>query len=124
MNRISEYLNFIKEKGRPLSEINLSSDEVALMVSDALQALELLKDSQTIILGGDILSEDANNKLGYAIRLWDYDYHYLNWYYDKAEDKSGADYLQRSYEVAKAGIANANEVAERLKKKCLIVFVI
>lgn len=124
MNRISEYLSFIKEKGRPLSEINPGSDEVALTVSDALQALELLKDSQTIILGGDILSEDENNKLGYAIHLWGYDYHYLNWYCDKLDNESGAEYLQRSYEVAKAGIANANEVAERLKKKCLIVFVI
>jgi hypothetical protein len=124
MERISEYLNFLKEKGRPLSEINPGSDEVALTFGDALQGLEFLKDSQTIILGGDIFSEDENNKLGYAIHLWGYDYHYLNWYCDKTDNESKAEYLQRSYEVAKSSIENANEVAERLKKKCLIVFVI
>src|SRR5690606_38029876 len=120
MHSISNYLKFISKKGRLLSEINPGSDEVALTVSDALQALELLKDSQTVILGGDILSEE-NSKLIYAYQLWGEEYICLNWYCDKADNESGAQYLQRSYEVAKAGIANANEVAERLKKKCLIV---
>ncbi|MEZ4912402.1 MAG: hypothetical protein R2774_16250 [Saprospiraceae bacterium] len=52
MHSISNYLNFIKEKGRPLSEINPGSDEITLAVNDALQAIELLKDNQTAILGG------------------------------------------------------------------------
>jgi len=60
MKSISTYLDFLKEKGRPLSEINPGSDEVALTVIDALQALELLRDNQTAILGGDILSEENN----------------------------------------------------------------
>lgn len=123
MSSISEYINFIGKKGRALSEINPGSDEVALTVDDALLALELLRNGQTIILGGDILSEE-NNGLTYAYQLWGEEYIYLNWYCDKINNESEGEYLQRSYEVAKTGISNANEVAEQLEKKCLIVFVI
>jgi hypothetical protein len=123
MKNISTYLDFLKEKGKPLSEINPGSSEIALTVDDALQALELLRDSQMAILGADILSEDENSKLTYAIHLWGYDYHYLNWYCDKNDNESRSDYLQRSYVLAKEGITNANKTAEKLKKKCYIVFV-
>lgn len=122
MKSISTYLDFLKEKGKPLSEINPGSDEIALTVNDALQAFELLKDSQTAILGGDILSED-NNELIYAYQLWGEEYQYLNWYCDKNDNESRAHYLQRSYVLAQEGIVHANETAEKLKKKCYIVFV-
>ncbi len=122
MKNISMYLDFLKEKGKPLSEINPGSDEIALTVNDALQALELLIDSQTTILGGDILSEE-NNVLIYAYQLWGEEYQYLNWYCDKNDNESKADYLQRSYVLAREGITNANKTAEKLKKKCYIVFV-
>jgi len=122
MKSISTYLDFLKEKGRPLSEINPGSDEVALTVIDALQALELLRDNQTAILGGDILSEE-NNELIYAYQLWGEEYQYLNWFCDKNDNENKADYLQRSYVLAREGIANANKTAEQLKKKCYIVFV-
>ncbi|MCS6974164.1 MAG: hypothetical protein N2044_02445 [Cyclobacteriaceae bacterium] len=39
MGNTLSYLNFIKEKGRPLSEINPGSDEIALAIDDALQAI-------------------------------------------------------------------------------------
>ncbi|WP_439585772.1 hypothetical protein [Dyadobacter bucti] len=123
MKSISNYLDFLKEKGTPLSEINPGSSEIALTVSDALQALALLQDNQTAILGADVLSEDENGKLAYAIHLWGYDYHYLNWYCDKNDNESKEDYLQRSYVLAREGIANANKTAEKLKKKCYLVFV-
>jgi hypothetical protein len=123
MKNISIYLNFLKEKGRPLSEINPGSDEIALTVNDALQALELLIDSQMAVLGGDILSEE-NNGLIYAYQLWGEEYQYLNWYCDKNDNESTEDYLQRSYMSAKEGITNANKTAEELKKKCYIIFVI
>ncbi|MDR1624068.1 MAG: immunity 40 family protein [Tannerellaceae bacterium] len=123
MKNISNYLKFIREKGRPVSEINPGSDEIALAVDDALQAIELLKDNQTAILGGDILSEDENGKLMYAIHLWGYDYHYLNWYCDRIDNESEDDYLKRSYNIAKEGIINASKTAERFNKKCYIVFV-
>lgn len=123
MKSISTYIDFLRKKGNPLSEINPGSDEIALTVSDALQALELLRESQTVILGGDILS-DENSKFIYAYQLWGEEYQCLNWYCDKNNNESQADYLHRSYEEAKESIANANRIAEKLKRKCYIVFVI
>lgn len=123
MKNISNYLDFLKEKGKPLSEINPGSDEIALTVSEALQALELLQDNQVAILGGDILSEE-NNELIYAYQLWGDRYQYLNWYCDQYDNESREDYMQRSYILAKEGISNANKTAERLNQKCYIVFVI
>lgn len=122
MKNISTYLDFLKEKGKPLSEINQGSDEIALTAIDALEALALLKDIQTPILGGDILSEEKN-ELIYAYQLWGEEYYYLSWYCDKNENESKADYLQRSYALARAGIINANKAAEQLKKKCYVVLV-
>jgi len=119
---MNSYFNFIKEKGKPLSEINPGSDELALTVSDALQALDLLRESQTVVLGGDILSE-KNEELIYAYQLWGDEHQYLNWYCDRIDNESKASYLQRSYELAREGITNANKTAEQLKKKCYIVFV-
>lgn len=123
MKNTLSYLNFIKEKGRPVSEINPGSDEIALTIDDALQAIELLKDNQTAILGGDILSED-NGELIYAYQLWGEEYHYLNWYCDRIDNENDDNYLKRSYNIAKEGITNASKMAERFNKKCYIVFVI
>lgn len=122
MENTLSYLDFIKEKGRPVSEINPGSDEIALAVDDALQAIELLKDNQKAILGGDILSED-NGELIYAYQLWGEEYHYLNWYCDREDNESKDNYAKRSYILAKEGIANAHATAEKLQKKCYIVFV-
>lgn len=123
MKNESIYLDFLQKKGRPLAEINPGSDEIALTVADALEALELLKDSQIAILGGDILSEE-NGELIYAIHLWGYDYHYLSWYCDRGENESEKDYIIRSYNTAKDSIINASKIAEQFNKKCFIVFVI
>ncbi len=122
MKSVSTYLDFLKEKGRPLSEINPGSDEIALVLEDAIRALELIKESAEIIVGGDILSEE-NNELIYAYQLWGEEYHYLNWCCDRGNNESKESYLKRSYDVAKESIANANKAAEKLKKKCYIVFV-
>ena len=106
-----------------LSEINPGCDEIALTVEDALQALELIKDSKIIILGGDILSED-NNELIYAYQLWGEEYHVLNWFCDRTTSNESKDaYLKRSYDIAKESITNANEIAGKLKRKCFIVLV-
>lgn len=126
MKSIFNYLNFIKEKGRPLSEINSGSDEIALTSQDALLALELLNEGQTAILGGDIFSEKEDGELIYAYQLWGVgqEYHYLNWYCDKMDNESQEAYANRSYIVARAGIETANNIAKHLGKKCYIVFVI
>lgn len=113
MENTLSYLNFLKEKGRPLSEINPGSDEIALAVDDALQAIELLKDNQTAILGGGILSEDSG-ELIYAYQLWGEEYHYLNWYCDRIDNEREDDYLKRSYTLAQEGITNAHATAENL----------
>ena len=123
MHTISNYLKFIKTNGKRLSEINPGSDEIALTVNDALKALELLKGSQTIIFGGDILSEE-NNNLIYAYQLWGEEYQYLNWYCDREDNENKEAYLKRSFELAKEGVINAKKTAEQLKKECYIVFVI
>ena len=123
MKQISIYLNFIREKGRPLSEINPGSSEMALTVNETLQAIDLLKGSQIVIFGGDILTEE-NNKLIYAYQLWGDKYIYLNWYCEKTDTESQIDYANRSYNMAKERIQAAHEIAKHLKKKCLIVLVI
>ena len=126
MKQISIYLNFIREKGRLLSEINPGSDEIALTVNDALHALDLLNGSQIAVLGGDIISEDENGELIYAYQFWGdgYEYHCLNWYCEKTDDESQEDYVKRSYVVARESIKAANDIAKQLEKKCYIVIVI
>ena len=121
MTDIIFYLDFLKKNGRPLCETYIGSDEIALTAENALQALELIKDSQILIIGGDVLSED-NNKLIYAHQLWGQEYHVLNWYLD-TEDLKRKDFL-KSYHIAKEGIINANKIANKLKKNCYIVLVI
>jgi hypothetical protein len=117
------YNDFIKLKGRRVSETYQGNKEVALSTKDALQALELLKDAQVEILGGDIFSED-NDELIYANQLWGAEYHYLNWYSEKEKDESNEAYLIRNYNEAKDGICNASLVAQKLQKTCYIAFVL
>ena len=124
MKQISDYLNFIREKGCPLSEINPGSDEIALTVNDALYALDLLSGSHVAVLGGDILSEKEDGKLTYAYQFWGSEYHCLNWYCNKMNNESQEDYVKRSYVIAKESIKTANDTAKRLDKKCYIVIVI
>ena len=115
------FLGFLNEKGRPLSA-DYESEEKALSVEDALQAIELLNEEKIAIYGGDILTE-ADGELVYVHDIWGKEYHYLNWYCDKSEDEDRADYLQRSYDKAKEGIMEAKKVADRLGEKCYIVLV-
>ena len=115
------YLGFLNQKGRALS-VDYQSEEKALSVEDALQAIELLSEEAIAIYGGDILTE-ADGELFYAYDIWGKEYHYLNWYCDKLDDEDRANYLQRSYDKAKEGIIKAKKAADRLGKKCYIVLV-
>ena len=115
------FLGFLNQKGRALS-VDYQSEEKALSVDDALQAIELLSEEKIVIYGGDILTE-ADGELVYAHDIWGKEFQYLNWYCDKSEDEDRADYLQRSYDKAKEGIMEAKKVADRLGKKCYIVLV-
>lgn len=123
MKPISRYLNFAKLKGRCLSEINPGSNETALYAKDALEAINLIKDSKLRILGGDILTND-NEKLKYAYNVWGKQYQYLNWSCDKLEKESTEEHIKRSYEVAEDAIKQATTVAEKFNMECLIVLVV
>lgn len=122
MNSISIYLNFLKKKGISLSDINIGSEEYALNIINSLAALNLLKDSKSSVLGGDILTEE-NNKLMYAYQIWGDEFISLNWYCEKIENESKEQYLKRSYNIARSSILEANKIAEKLNKKCFIVLV-
>ena len=122
MKDISTYMEFLKDRGIPLSGINPGSDEMALTDIDALLALQLLSDSQVAVLGGDILSVE-NHDLTYAYQLWGDEYLCLNWYCDRYDNESEEEYLQRSYLIAREGIAVASRTAETLSQKCYIVLV-
>lgn len=124
MKPISIYLDFIRKKGRPLSEINPGSDEIALTVNDAICALDLLNGSQIAVLGGDILTENINGKLTYVIHSWGYEYCYLNWSCNHMDKENLENYVSRSHIIARESIQVADNTAKRLEKKCYIVIVI
>ena len=69
------YLGFLNQNGRALST-DYQSEEKALSVEDALQAIELLSEEKTAIYGGDILAE-ADGELVYAHDIWGKEYYYL-----------------------------------------------
>ena len=117
------YLKFIRKVGRPMSEINNGSDEIALQPDDALFAIGLLENSHLPILGGEIVSEDKKGQLIYALYLWGGEYCYLDWSCEKSTDNT-EEYITASYELAKEKIIIANNVAKQLKKKCYIVLVV
>jgi len=123
MTKISHYFDFVRLKGRPLAEINPGSNELALKVNDAFEAIEILKGNEQPILGGDILS-DYLDTLGYAYQIWGSEYHCLNWYCKKIDKESQNAYCLRSYKIAEESINNAIEVAKKLGKSCYIVFVV
>ena len=126
MKQISTYLNFVKEKGRPLSDINPGSNEFALTVNEALHALELLDGSLIAVLGGDILSQKENGELVYAYQFWGdrQEYHFLNWFCNKMDNEDQENFVRRSHRVARESIETASIIAKRLEKECYIVIVI
>jgi hypothetical protein len=118
-------MDFIRSVGRPMSETYEGSNEFALTTKDALSAIALLRGSQMPILGGDIVSEDKNRRLIYAIHLWGYEYIYLDWYYEMENlNRKGDEYIDRSYHLAQEKIIAANNVAKRLGKSCYIVIIV
>ena len=63
MKSLLSYLDFPLEDGKPLSEINPGSDDIALTIKDVLHVLNILNKNQVAILGGEIFSEKENGKL-------------------------------------------------------------
>jgi hypothetical protein len=109
VNNVS-YIYFLKDHGRPLTEINPGSDELALELEDALEAIKFLENTNLAILGGDILS-DISGKLIYT---------YENWYCEKMVHEAHSDYCNRSYMIAKNYISN---LIKKNSKKLYVVLV-
>lgn len=123
MTTYTEYLDFLKMKGKPLSAINPGSEEIALNSADAIEAIGLLKNCNLPILGGDVLTIDSD-KLVYVDQHWGEKYNYLNWYCEKMNSESTEEYSARSYEVAKKAISEVDKVAKNFGDKSLIVLVV
>ena len=117
------YLEFITLNGRPLSDINIGSDEIATDVNIALEAIEILKNNNTPILGGDVLTTKLG-QLKYAYQVWGDEYIYLEWYCEKKLDESKNEYLLRSYNFAIESIKRASIVSQKFDMDCFIVLVI
>ncbi|MCE6988168.1 hypothetical protein [Dyadobacter sp. CY323] len=123
MKETSDYLKFLKEKGRPLNPSYSESLEIALNIEECLTAIDILNRADVLILGGEILTEN-NGQLIYAIHKWGYEYSYLNWSVDRKEvNESVKTYISESHRKARECILAANEVADRLKNKCFVVLV-
>jgi len=123
MSKIGVYLDHIKSKGYSLASINPGSDEVALDVKDALQAIDLIKEANISVLGGDILTCNSEGLI-YAYQSWGSQYHYLNWYCDKSEDETKEQYKERSFDTAIKAINQAADIAVKLERKCYVVLVV
>ena len=70
----------------------------ALTKSQALIAIQDLKDSSIIIAGGDVLEKNGE----FEAPVYNHD----NWYCDQQDNESNEDYLNRSYKLAKDYITN------------------
>ena len=116
-------MNFIKEKGKAINEINPGSNGYALEVDEALKALEILKEIQIPVLGGDILSIKSG-LLIYAYQFWGSQYHCLNWYCEKSDSESKEVFCDRSITNAKKAIEVAKLTAEKLGEKCYVDLII
>jgi len=74
-----------------MAEINSGSNEMALKLSDAIKAVDLLLDSQVAVLGGDVLT-DSSGKLSYT---------YENWYCKQLSGENPLGFCRRSQIVAR-----------------------
>lgn len=123
MSSIELFHKHLKLKGKSLEEINPGSDEYALSVEDAIEGIELLKATNTAVLGGDIMTTDSE-RLVYAYQAWGTEYHYLSWYCEKALGESHEDYAKRSIKEALNAIKNAENTAVKMESSCYVVVVI
>jgi len=96
------YTDILKDRGVPLSEINPGSKEIALFRKDSLLALDIIRESGLIILGGDVL-ERINGKLQYT---------YDNWSYQRRAGETPEQQATASIEEAHKYISSYNSHAE------------
>lgn len=117
-----KYFELLREFGRPLAEINPGSSEVALSCEKAGEAIEILKELNRPILGGDIVSE-RNGSILYAYQAWGSKYISLNWYCKKEPEEEAEAFVRRSLRLAEERIDDARTVASQLGQECFVVLV-
>ncbi len=119
-----KFLNFIKENGKPVSEVDPGSDEFALTSDDALHAIELLKEGAAPIIGGEAFVQGPE-KIEHAYKVLGDQYHTLDWSSDPKEDsETDEGYANRTYEVAKGAIAIAIQAGKNYNQEMLIGLIV
>ena len=98
----------IKLKNKTISSVPFSNSEVAWRIEDAISGLQYFKDSERIVLGGDVLTTSLK-------------YTYDNWYYNPVLDQSLRLNIDQSVEVASKYIL---EYLRRNGTGYFIVFVV
>lgn len=89
-----QYRRLENDRGRSLSEIGAKG--IAFTRSDILTALQCLKGSQIVVLGGDVLTDDKG-KLRYT---------HDSWYVNRRDGEAIVDYVERSIERAENYVRN------------------
>jgi hypothetical protein len=92
MNLPKPFADFLKAVGRPMSEINPGSDEVAFPLSHVAEVIALLENHSIAILGGDLITEDETGKLRYANGSWSC---------TRKEGEASEEYRSRGYKAAR-----------------------
>lgn len=120
---MKEFEDFIVENGISLSAINSGSTEIALSADKAIEAINILADSDIIIYGGDILTK-INEHLMYAYQVWGKKYHTLNWSCEAIKGETRDIYAKRSHILAINSINKALSTAKNMHMECYIAFVL
>lgn len=94
-----EYLKLIQSEGIPLNQWNPGSEETAWPWKTASRALELLRDTNVAIIGGDLaFLEDG--RLCYRVE---------NWGIHTKDGEDAKDYVRRSHEITKEFLAKSRD---------------
>lgn len=97
------FTQFVAAHGRPMSEINPGSNEIALSPSDAIKGIDLLRGSKVAVLGGDVLA-GTSGKIAYT---------YRNWYCEQRPNETPMEFCHRSQVVARDLIEKLLEHGEK-----------
>lgn len=112
---MSKYLELLENKGFSLEYMNPGTTEKALQYDDAMHAIELIKEDDFAILGGDIVTLDKKGEFTYA---------YLSWNVDDEKEETSKSYKERSYKESEDYIVYINKILTKKKKPCFIIFAI
>ncbi len=107
---LNQYIKFIRERGIPLQP-KVGTKGRAFTKEDALKAVDILRQSNVSILGGDVLIEKNSE--------WKYEV--ASWHSDQSQDESVEKLIRRSLNETKEFIKNYQEDAEGKNYFILII---